>query len=214
MQLKWLKTLDICSSFLIASIQSKINIFLQNIKMNLPSPTLAMALRYLSNEKNTPNSFDSAVEIGVGDGRDAFYLTELFNNVTAIDFSSDLLINIKEKNNSIQILEKDIRELSLVNFENNVDLINCLYVMQFYLKEILPPFLESIFHFLKNGGVFSFGIVLDIRKDKELSEQFVINCLESIGFEILYKIKGNALDTDHGSPHWHILFDLVAKKIV
>ena len=96
-------------------------------------------------------SFQTVLEIGCGTGKNTSWLCEKATNVTAIDFSPEMLKIAKNKvrNTNVDFVEADITKSW--NFtEQKVDLITINLVLE-HVKDLHPVF-EKTYANLKPGG--------------------------------------------------------------
>lgn len=99
--------------------------------------------------------FDHVLEIGCGTGKNTSWLMDIAENITAIDFSEEMLEQARSKIQAshVQFIRMDIKEPWELN--GSFDLITCSLVLE-HLQNLQPIF-SQISEYLKPGGQFYIG---------------------------------------------------------
>jgi tellurite methyltransferase len=139
-------------------------------------------------------------DLGAGQGRDSIPLSKMGYSVTAVDISKIGLLQIKNQDPSIEIIEHDINTFDISNFD---------FVL-----------LDSMVHFYKNDLVKEVGLISKILNELKRGTIFV-NCMikskkaESILKNILDSSDIELLVVDEGYmdyPDFNAKFHFIAIK--
>jgi len=164
------------------------------------------------------------LDLGCGQGRDSLYFSGLGYAVTAVDYSSQALAFIKDKN--ITLVQQDLRSLDFP--ENSFDIVYSNLVFHCLKSEELPFIFSEIYQLLVPGGFFFFAMKKKDDKnygqgEKIADETFVYkgvtryfiprNKLEMLleDFNILKIEEGSHLQDNKLSVYWKVF---AQKKIV
>ena len=124
------------------------------------------AAQYDSNENNTRDleaitlrkvleniHFSHCLEIGCGTGKNTSWLLTKAIQVTAVDFSAEMLNKAKHKISSgnVQFIEADINQEW--NLPNNNDLVTFSLVLE-HIKNLEPIFIKAANHLVPGGHVY------------------------------------------------------------
>jgi len=166
----------------------------------------------------------NVLDLGCGQGRDAFYMARQKFDVTAVDSSKAAVSQIKDvlrekKIDNIRVICQDIAKFkiepgkySFINCCNSLQFLpkrNALKVIENIQKNILPGGFIAIVSFVANTQL------LDKNKSRfglgEMKKMF-----SSGNFKILHYFEGDRLEKGHigrTEPHSHRIVEIVAEKI-
>jgi SAM-dependent methyltransferase len=148
------------------------------------------------------------LDLGCGDGVDSMYISSKGFNVSALDLSTVVIDENKEKDPNIDWLTYDISDANLPYSEGEFDLIYCRLSLHYFTEDELENILKDIRNKLKIGGLLYFTVKTQNLQDKiKTGKQFLhkrqwlkllspyfndINVLEYSGK--LYNIPSNWLE--------------------
>lgn len=181
------------------------------------APMIPLCLKYIRRGK--------ALDLGCGQGKEAFYLNQEGFTVTAVDSSSVAIDQINK-----HIFDENLKDIKavendLINFkyrENNYDLIICFNVLYRLNKLDAINVISNIKSSLRVGGIVAISVFSKndtfFSKRKEhrfyVEENEIRNLFKS--FEILEYFDGYINEDGHAGyqkPHIHGIVKIIAKKI-
>lgn len=178
-------------------------------------------LQKIYNQANAGSEF---LDLGCGQGKEAFFLAKKGFNVTAVDSSKVAIKQIKEKAEKNKLPIRAIcRNATNYKIKNSkYDIIAAMNVLQFLEKEEVMNLIKNIKTGLKNNGL----IVLSAFTTKDASRQskkklryyFKSEEMKRYfkDFKILYYSEKIISDSGHPSmpwPHQHGIVEMIAQKI-
>jgi len=91
------------------------------------------------------------LDLGCGDGRDSIYFSNKGLKVTAVDFSESGIEELKARQNRIDCVLKDIRN---VNFpKNSFDVIYAHLALHYFDDKTTSNIFDNLYKILKKGGL-------------------------------------------------------------
>jgi len=149
------------------------------------------------------------LDVGSGSGRDALYYASQGAEVTAIDFSSNMISYAKAKDyfNKINWIEDELPNLASQEHSSNFDLIAATAILMFLSPEEQILALKRLFELLCANG----KIIMTFKEDLEdnlaykLSPVF-IDTAKSLGFEV--KVVDGGVDKNSSHNVYWTLFIL------
>jgi len=97
------------------------------------------------------NNFRTLLDLGCGDGRDSIYFSNKRLNVTAVDFSKSGIEKLKARQNKVNCVPKDIRN---INFpENSFDVIYTYLILHYFDDKTTNEIFNNLYKILKRGGL-------------------------------------------------------------
>ncbi|KAI6647369.1 Methyltransferase [Oopsacas minuta] len=101
------------------------------------------------------------LDLGAGTGMCGELLKSAgYINMTAIDLSEQMLEEAKKKGIYKAVVQKDLNEDSLDEFEGQFDAVICIGV--FFTGQVGPNAIDKILKVIKPGGILSFSIRTDL----------------------------------------------------
>jgi 2-polyprenyl-3-methyl-5-hydroxy-6-metoxy-1,4-benzoquinol methylase len=111
------------------------------------------------------------LDVGCGSGRDAVYMTNLGGEVTAVDFSKELLNIARSKNETINWLEDSLPSLSKIKANTRFDFILASAVLMFLREDKQLESIKRLISLLKSKGI----LVFSIKEDEHDLNIFTLN---------------------------------------
>jgi len=182
-----------------------------------------------------------ALDLGMGEGRDALYLAKQGFDVTGIEAvpaGVEKCSQLAAKHRlPLRTVTGDAREFKIAR--NRYSLISAINLLQFLTKDEARALIESVAAGLKKGGLFlceTFSIddphyQAHKKSSKEIApgvfrtangriyslyaygELFQICSRDTLRLRPIHYAEYDYYDTSHGPGHWHGVVDLVAKKL-
>jgi cyclopropane fatty-acyl-phospholipid synthase-like methyltransferase len=178
-----------------------------------------------------------ALDLGMGEGRDALFLATLEFDVTGVE-SADSGVQkcerlAEQRNLTVTAICEDVRDYKIG--KNRYALIVAMDLFQFMRKDETRKIIAKIVHGLKRGGLFV-GSTFTVddpsykvrkQKSKEIEPGVFLDSSgnyyslyhygELLTFcsdlRTIYYAEYDLYDTLHGPPHWHGVVDWVGKKL-
>jgi SAM-dependent methyltransferase len=168
------------------------------------------------------------LDLGIGEGRNAFFFAKLGYEVDGFDISltavERCLARAKNEKLKIKAEVTDLKEIKIPS--NKYSLIISAWVLNFFTKKEAEEILKEIKDNLKKNGFIYIGVFAPIdpgyKEAKKNLEMIEENTFYSprIGsfihyftreeilalftdFKIIYCAEGSELDIGHGEPHYH-----------
>jgi len=203
---------------------SNYNIIYKNYQSawgNNANPLVKRTLKFLKSEKES-----KALDLGCGQGRDAFFLLKNGFKVTAVDSSAVAIKQISEiagnKKMPVRAVHGNVGNYKIKN--NEYDIIIGMNVLQFLKRKEVVSLIKNIKTYLRSDGL----IVLSsfTTKDpsyiktgrKNLRYYFKPGEMKRYfkNFKLLHYSERLVMDPGHAgmpSPHKHGVVEIIAKKI-
>ncbi len=178
----------------------------------------------------------NVLDLGIGEGKNSIFLSELGYNVTGVDFSAKSLGICKSRNSDIELIQSDIRTYDIE--ADKYDLIMSDSVLHFLHKDDAFALIDRMkFSLKKNGLIF---ISVFSTEEPGLNEKLSnssFECLDNCIFHnvamdtyVSYFSKDEIknlfsdfstvmisdeffMDLSHGSPHYHGVIKYIGRKI-
>jgi 2-polyprenyl-3-methyl-5-hydroxy-6-metoxy-1,4-benzoquinol methylase len=164
-----------------------------------------------------------ALDIGMGEGKNAVFLAKKGFNVKGVDVSSEAIKKsaILAKRKNVKILP-ECADIKNFNFKCKYDLIISTFTLHFLPKKKSLEVLKKIKAFTKPGG---FNLVaLFIRENSKCSEAmekrfglylYEVGELKRLysGWKIVKYAEKKELDNSHGKAHYHNVAIIIAQKV-
>lgn len=97
------------------------------------------------------NNLKTLLDLGCGDGRDSIYFFNKGLQVTAIDFSESGIRRLKARQNRINCILKDIRNINFT--ENSFDAIYTHLALHYFDDKTTSKVFNNLHKILKRGGL-------------------------------------------------------------
>jgi tellurite methyltransferase len=178
-----------------------------------------------------------ALDLGMGEGRDALYLASLGFDVTGVESADSGVIKCErlaeERRVTVHAICEDVRDYKIA--KNRYSLITAINLIQFIKKDEARRVIAGVVNGLKRGGLFvctAFtvddpSLKMRKQKSKEVAPGVFLdssgNFYSLYGYGELLKVCSDLrpihyaeydyYDTMHGPPHWHGVVELVGKKM-
>lgn len=176
-----------------------------------------------------------ALDLGIGQGQNAIFLSNSGYQVTGVDFSKKSLEMARESCPNLNLVQDDIRNFNIG--KDKYDLILSSNVLHFLHKDDSYEIIENIKSNLKTNGLVYISVFsiddpsLDFRKKnpdfyelennvfhKKLDDTYmsyfskdeILNLFS--GFTTIFISDEYSLDLGHGKPHYHGMIKYVGKK--
>ena len=91
------------------------------------------------------------LDLGCGDGRDSIYFFSKGLQVTAVDFSKSGIRKLKARQNRINCILKDIRNINFT--ENSFDVIYAHLALHYFDDKTTSKVFNNLYKILKRGGL-------------------------------------------------------------
>jgi len=161
----------------------------------------------------------NAIELGCGNGRDSFFLEQICQNYTAIDYSKTAIDQLNESNETkINFIQKNISNIN--DFENNYDLIYSRFFLHSIDEEQEEIFLKwcstaktGTLFFLECRSEKDYDLYKIFGKDhyrRRVSFNSLKNKLNKNRFKILESIESRGLAVYKEEDPW--IIRIVATK--
>lgn len=165
----------------------------------------------------------AALDLGVGEGRDAIFLSKKGFVVKGIDSSEEAIKKARLLSESQQVsIDLECVDLRDFEFKTSFDLIISMFTLHFLKKEEYSKIISAMKQNTSNDG---FNLITVFTKDvpdysPALELKFGL-CLfkrdELRKFYSDWKIveysEELVLDKSHGAPHYHSIASIIAKKL-
>jgi cyclopropane fatty-acyl-phospholipid synthase-like methyltransferase len=178
-----------------------------------------------------------ALDLGMGEGRDALYIASLGFDVTGVELTDSGVVKCQklaeQKGYRVRTICEDARDYKVA--KNRYSLIACINLFQFMTKIEAQAIVTQVVGGLKRNGLFlcqAFTIddpsfAVRKKKSKEIAPgvfQDVADNTYSLysygellklcsGLRPIYYSEYDYYDTMMGPPHWHGVADFVGKKL-
>ncbi len=178
-----------------------------------------------------------ALDLGMGEGRDALYLASVGFDVTGVESTDSGVIKCErlasQRKLTVNAVCDDVRDYKIA--KNRYGLIAAINLFQFMTKADAEDVIARAVDGLKRGGLFICTTFTQDdpsynerkRKSKEVAPGVF---LDSSGnyyslylygemlklcsdLRTIYYSEYDYYDTQHGPPHWHGVVDIVGKKM-
>lgn len=176
-----------------------------------------------------------ALDLGIGQGQNAIFLSNSGYQVTGIDFSKKALEIARENCPNLNLVQDDIRNFNIG--KDKYDLILSSNVLHFLNKDDSYEIIENIKSNLKTNGLVYISVFsiddpsLDFRKNNPdfcelennvfhkksddtymsyFSKDEILNLFSD--FTTIFISDEYSLDLGHGKPHYHGMIKYVGKK--
>ncbi len=183
----------------------------------------------------------NALDLGMGEGRDALYLAKQGFDVTGIEAAPagvEKCMQLSAKHRlPLKAVTGDARQFKIA--KNRYGLITAINLLQFFTKDDSRALIESIAAGLKKGGLFlcetfsiddphfqahkksSQEIAPGVFRDAngrvyslyDYGELIQMCSSAPLRLRTIHYAEYDYYDTSHGPGHWHGVVDLVAKKL-
>jgi tellurite methyltransferase len=178
-----------------------------------------------------------ALDLGMGEGRDALYLASVGFETTGVESTDSGVIKCEriatQRKLSVNAICEDVRDYKIA--KNRFALITAINLFQFMTKDEAEDVISHVVDGLKRGGLFVCSTFsqddpsykMRQQKSKEVSQGVFLDssgnyyslyhygemlrlCSE---LRPIYYAEYDLYDTQHGPPHWHGVVDIVGKKM-
>jgi cyclopropane fatty-acyl-phospholipid synthase-like methyltransferase len=178
-----------------------------------------------------------ALDLGMGEGRDALYLASVGFDVTGVESTDSGVLKCErlaeQRRVSVRAVCEDVRDYRIA--KNRYALIAAINLFQFMKKDEAEDVIARVVDGLKRGGLFvctTFtqddpSYKVRKQKSKEVAPGVFLDAsgnyyslyhygeLLKLCSELrpIYYAEYDYYDTQHGPPHWHGVADIVGKKM-
>jgi cyclopropane fatty-acyl-phospholipid synthase-like methyltransferase len=183
------------------------------------NPIIGKALKFFKTKQGL-----KALDLGCGQGKEAFFLAKKGFDVTAIDSSSAAIKQIKEKTKNYKLPIKSIcRDVANYKIKKGgYDIIAAMNVLQFLEKKEVMNLINNVKAGLRNNGlaVLSAFTTKDASRQSKKKLRYYFKqgemryCFKD--FKILYYSEKIISDSGHPSmpwPHQHGIVEIIVCKI-
>lgn len=167
--------------------------------------------------------FGEALDLGIGEGKNAIFLAKNGFNVEGVDCSIEGLEKVEKlaKINGVTV-KTFCTDIGEFKFTKDYDLIISTFTLHYLPKMKSHEVIKKIKSFTKIGGfnlitVFTrnfpgYSLKMENKFDLDLFEKNELNDLY-LDWEIIKYSEEIKLDKSHGKPHYHSIALLIARKI-